>query len=548
MNTHKPSSSPKTNRKGKTLQNQGAHTKDHKNWSRRDFLTTSGLFAAGASFMLGNSSLKAFAPNPMLKALAALESNKTLVIVRLKGGNDGLNTIIPRDNDVYYNIRPNIAIQENELIPLSDEYGINASMASLMPHWNDGNMAVLQSVGYPDQDFSHFRSSDIWASASDTEEYLTTGWVGRYLDQEFPAYSIAPPNAPAGLQIGVRTNFLFKGADTSMALAISNPTEFYRIAQTGQLYDTSLLPENCYGNEATFMRDVANNSFRYSEAIKTAFDASSTDVDYPQEGQLPEQLQIVARLIKGRLGTKVYLVDIGGFDTHAEQRVDDLHEFLLGDVANSINAFIEDLKGETDAWENTLIMTISEFGRTVHENGSFGTDHGTSAPQFIFGANISGGLKGEHSDLNNLSDYGDMDYKMDFRAMYYSVLKDWFCMDNQLANAIMGRNFPVIEDLLPHCEPSKGSNDTAVLFGHNPHPSKPQQRLIKYAILKKGFVRLQLLDLAGNPKATLVNTTQNEGSYTFPFYPQEYHLKPGHYIYRLDTGGRTYSRRISLLF
>ena len=552
MNTHKPSSTSKStqrqNRKGKTLQNEQAHSCDHKNWSRRDFLTASGLFAAGASFMLGSSSLKAFAPNQMLKALGALESDKTLVIVRLKGGNDGLNTIIPRGNNFYYNIRPNIAIQENELTPLSDEYGINAAMNSLMSLWNDGNMAVLQSVGYPDQDFSHFRSSDIWASASDAEEYVTTGWIGRHLDQEYPAYSIAPPNAPAGLQIGVRTSSIFKGADTSMALAISNPTEFYRIAQTGQLYDTSLLPNNCYGQEATFMRDVANNSFRYSEAIKTAFDASTTDADYPQEGQLAEQMQIVARLIKGRLGTKVYLVDIGGFDTHAEQRVDDWHEYLLMDIADSVSAFIQDLKGETDAWENTLIMTISEFGRTFHENGSLGTDHGTAAPQFIFGANISGGLKGEHSRLDNIPEYGDMEYSTDFRAMYYSVLKDWFCMDSQVVDAIMGRNFPLIPDLLPHCDPPKGSNDTAVLFGHNPNPSKPQQRLIKYAILKKGFVRLQLLDLAGKPKATLINTTQAEGSYTFPFYPQEYHLKPGHYIYRLDTGGKTYSRRISLLF
>ncbi|MEZ4884782.1 MAG: DUF1501 domain-containing protein [Chitinophagales bacterium] len=549
MNTHKhPSSTSKStqNRKGKTLQNEKAHNCDHKNWSRRDFLTTSGLFAAGASFMLCNSSLKAFAPNSMLKALGALESDRTLVIVRLKGGNDGLNTIIPRGNDFYYNIRPNIAVPENELTPLSDGYGINAAMNSLMPLWNDGNMAVLQSVGYPDQDYSHFRSSDIWASASDTEQYLTTGWIGRHLDQEYPAYSIAPPDAPAGLQIGVRTNFMFKGADTSMALAISNPTEFYRIAQTGQLYDTSLLPNNCYGKEATFMRSVANSSFRYSEAIKTAFDASTTEVDYPQEGQLGEQLQIVARLIKGRLGTKVYLVDIDGFDTHAEQR--GYHEYLMTDIADSVSAFIQDLKGETDAWENTLIMTISEFGRTVHENGSLGTDHGTSAPQFIFGANINGGIKGEHASLDNIPQYGDMQHTTDFRAMYYSVLKDWFCMESQLADAIMGRNFPIISDLLPNCEPAKGSNDTAVLFGHNPNPSKPQQRLIKYAILKRGFVRLQLLDLAGKPKATLVNTTQTEGSYTFPFYPQEFHLKPGQYIYRLDTGGKTYSRRISLLF
>lgn len=331
-----------------------------------------------------------------------------------------------------------------------------------------------------------------------------------------------------------------------MALAISNPTEFYRIAQTGQLYDTSLLPNNCYGKEATFMRSVANSSFRYSEAIKTAFDASTTEVDYPQEGQLGEQLQIVARLIKGRLGTKVYLVDIDGFDTHAEQR--GYHEYLMTDIADSVSAFIQDLKGETDAWENTLIMTISEFGRTVHENGSLGTDHGTSAPQFIFGANINGGIKGEHASLDNIPQYGDMQHTTDFRAMYYSVLKDWFCMESQLADAIMGRNFPIISDLLPNCEPAKGSNDTAVLFGHNPNPSKPQQRLIKYAILKRGFVRLQLLDLAGKPKATLVNTTQTEGSYTFPFYPQEFHLKPGQYIYRLDTGGKTYSRRISLLF
>ena len=186
QNNYPSKSKAASNRKGKTLQNEKAHSGDHKKWSRRDFLTTSGLFAAGASFMLGNSSLKAFAPNNMLKALGALESDRTLVIVRLKGGNDGLNTIIPRGNSFYYNIRPTIAIQENELTPLSDEYGINSAMDSLMPLWNDGNMAVLQSVGYPNQDYSHFRSSDIWASASDTEDYVTTGWIGRHLDKEYP--------------------------------------------------------------------------------------------------------------------------------------------------------------------------------------------------------------------------------------------------------------------------------------------------------------------------------------------------------------------------
>ncbi|OWY20007.1 DUF1501 domain-containing protein [Sphingobacteriales bacterium UPWRP_1] len=530
-------------RRGTALEHGKEHTKDHARWSRRNFLLTTGLFTAGSAFMLGNTRLQALAKSPMFSAISAANNERILVIINLGGGNDGLNMVVPRFNDTYYNLRPTIAIQEGNMFALSPDFGMPNTMTSLQPLWNNGNMAVVHSVAYPAQDYSHFRSTDIWMSGSDSDQYLSTGWVGRFLDQQYPAFETAPANFPVGLQVGNQSSLIFSGGDTQMGLTINNATEFYQIAQTGQLFDVNSINTDCsYGQELLFMRQTANNTVRYAQAIKDAYDNASFFGAYPSNS-LAYQLALVARLIKGNLGTRVYMVEIGGFDTHANQN--NYHPGLMTQIATAVSAFYNDLT-LANRNQDVLTMTFSEFGRTSGENGSLGTDHGQAAPVMIFGGTVQGGLKGQFGEIATVS-YADQAFTTDFRSVYATILKDWFCLEPIVVNAIMGREFPLVPGLLPECTPSTGSNDLAVLLGHNPSLTEAGTILIKYAILQRGLVRLQVLNSAGQVKATLLNNTLDPNSYTFPFKASDFGLPPGNYIYRLETGGKRYSRQMRVM-
>jgi len=286
---------------------------------------------------------------------------------------------------------------------------------------------------------------------------------------------------------------------------------------------------------------VANSAFRYSEKIRDAFNASQTQADYP-DNRLARELAIVSRLIKGNLGTKVYMVTIGGFDTHADQA--DTHPELLQNIASSVSAFTQDLAGSGHD-ENVLAMTFSEFGRTIFENGSLGTDHGTGAPMMIFGKDIGQGFHGEAPDLINVDMYGDPDFNVDFRSAYATVLQNWMCVSPEVIDQVLGnQNFPIINGLLPESNPPVGSNNRAALLGHNPHPTLPNTIQIKYAMKERGNVRIQITNVAGQPLRTLVNEFQERGSYTLDFNPVTYFLSSGSYVYKLETGGSVFVRGI----
>ena len=529
-------------RTGRTLADKKAHVADHDVRGRRNFLKMTGMAAVGSSIMLNGLSVSAFTPSKLLENLTNTDcGDRVLVLVRLQGGNDGLNTIVQRDNDEYYNIRPNLAVTEGDMWNLSDEIGMPNVMQDLQPLWEGGHMKVIHNVGYPEANYSHFRSSDIWASASDSDEVDTTGWIGRYLDNEFPSFATAPPVIPPALQIGVQTNMVFRSMAGNMALAISNPAEFYQIAASGELYDTTQLNVSLPNeSELSFVRDVANSSFRYSETIRDAYNAGQNQVDYPNN-DLAEEMGIVARLIKGNLGTKVYMVTIGGFDTHANQNPD--HQELLYNLASSVSSFTADLEASGHA-ENVLVMSFSEFGRTIYENGSEGTDHGTGAPMLLFGKDIGSDFIGSPIDLLNSDEYGDPAHETDFRQAYATVLQDWLCADPDVVDMVLGNtDFPLINGLVPAGSPSIGSNNRAALLGHQPG-TEAGTIDIKYSMLVRGNVRLQILDNAGHPLRTLLNEFKEKNSYTLNFKPSDFFLPPGQYIYRLETGGRIYARGI----
>jgi uncharacterized protein (DUF1501 family) len=526
---------------GASLDQGKLHSKEHQTWDRRSFLKMTGLAALGSSVMLGSTPVQAFAPNALLNSLSLSDcGDRILVLVRLKGGNDGLNTLILRGNDEYYNIRPTIAVQEPNLWALNDDYGIANEMQSLQPFWEEGRMKVIQNVGYPAPNYSHFRSSDIWASASESNELVNTGWLGRWLEQDLPSFLTAPPVIPPALQIGIQANMIFRADVGNLALAISNPTEFYQIAQSGSLYDANGLGNTPREKELAFARQVANSAFRYSESIQTAYNASNNSISYPNN-YLAEQMAIVARMIKGNLGTKVYMVTIDGFDTHSQQL--NSHPLLLNWVAESISTFFADLDASGHS-QNVLALTFSEFGRTIFENGSQGTDHGTGAPMFMFGNGVGSEILGDPQNLTDLDPYGDPGFSVDFRSVYATIMKNWLCAPEEVTDHILGEELQIMDELLEESNPPIGSNDAAIILGHEPADEPGTAFDIKYSIKRRGNIRISLLNSSGQTVRIVYNAFAEAGSHTFTFRPNQFFVPPGEYFYRLEAGGRAYTRRI----
>ncbi|MCC6463340.1 MAG: DUF1501 domain-containing protein [Saprospiraceae bacterium] len=529
-------------RLGAALEHGDAHTREHRLWSRRDFLSASGLLGAG-SLLLGNIPIRSFQPTPLMASLATGGDNdRILVLIRLDGGNDGLNTVIERGNSHYYNLRPSLGIKDNQLWALSNEYGMPLETNALQPLWNNGMMKVIFNVGYPQPNYSHFRSTDIIVSASDSDEVKETGWLGRFVDHEYPAFLEAAPSIPPALQIGVQANLIFDSGQANMALAISSPQEFYQIAQTGQLYDTSQLGTTYREQELAFVRQTANAAFHYSKAIQDAYAGGKNEVTYPAH-DLAEQMAIIARLIKGNLGTRIFMVDLADFDTHVHQRAN--HLTLLNKVATAVKAFFDDLAfGNSGLEKKVLGMTFSEFGRSIYENGSAGTDHGAGTHTLLFGGDMGNGFMGQYQDLSNPDSVTDPVFSVDFRNIYATILQDWLGNPPELVSYILGKPFNPLNGLVPPVAPSLGDNNKCALLGHNPHPGIAGAYEIKFSVMQYGELRLQILDKAGHVLRTLIRSYMDKGSHTFLFNPAEWYLAPGIYQYRLMSGGQIFQREI----
>jgi len=323
---------------------------------RRDFLKNTVPAGVVIPSLVGGFSFKAFgAEDPIAQSLllpAAIENDHVLVIIQLNGGNDGLNMVIPLDNfSNYVNARSNIYIPEDKVLKLSGvtKAGLHPAMTGLQAMYDDGELNIVQSVGYPQPSFSHFRATDIWMSASDSNTVVNSGWAGRFLDAEFPNFPNGYPNAtmtdPLAIQIGSATSLTFQGPAVSMGMSISNTSSFYNLING--VRDTA--PNTPAGKELNFVRMVAQQTQQYASVIKDAAAKVPTQVTYPTSNSLADQLKIVARLIKGGLKTRVYMVNFGGFDTHAVQvnatdTTTGAHATLLGKVSDAIRAFQKDLK------------------------------------------------------------------------------------------------------------------------------------------------------------------------------------------------------------
>jgi uncharacterized protein (DUF1501 family) len=410
-----------------------------------------------APVFLGGFNLRAFAASPLVQAFnnSSTDGN-VLVLIQLAGGNDGLNMVIPVDYySQYINARKNIAIEENKILRLTgnDSTGLHPSMTGIQNLYNDGKISLVQGVSYPAPNFSHFKATDIWLTGEDSADNITTGWLGRYLEQQYPGYPDHYPNPqmpdPFAIQIGSVVSPALQGHSYPMGMAISNPESFYKMLEDHQDKNDDHFNTDRVADQLSYLRELSEKTDAYAGVIKQAAKKSknlSTKYDDKARNNLSEQLKIVARLISGGLKTKVYVVNIGGFDTHAGQTVNTdtskgKHAQLLENLSNSIAAFMDDLKlmGVDD---RVMGMTFSEFGRRIRSNASGGTDHGVAAPVIVFGKKVKGGQVG-HSPIipDNVTVNDNVAMQHDFRSLYASILKDWLGVDQNALSAILLHDF-----------------------------------------------------------------------------------------------------------
>ena len=400
---------------------------------RRTFLSTTAAAAVGTQ-VLGGIPLKAFSPGDLGERVQA-DDDRILIVIQMFGGNDGLNTIVPVDDPEYYKIRPSIAVPKIKAVNVLSNVYMHPSLDSKAPYnlkrmFEDGRLAIINGIGYENPNLSHFRSTDIWLSgfnSSDPEKRLADGWLGRYWSNKINGFPEVLPPDPIAVQIGGSLSMLLRSPKGDTGIALTDPQKFFELGQ-GLSPDMDPMPEDTrFGHEFNFVRLVAEQSDRYSTVVKDAFDKGSNQVTY-YANNFVKQMKLVARLISGGLKTKVYLVYMGGFDTHVQQQdenLNGLHPYLLEMLSTGLGTFMQDalIQGFAD---RVVGMTVSEFGRRPYENGSRGTDHGAASVQFVFGNGVRAGVYGEMPDLKNFDSNGDLRYQWDYRRVYADVLENWF--------------------------------------------------------------------------------------------------------------------------
>lgn len=393
------------------------------------------------SFLLGAASGLAvvgqtggFFERALAQTALGASDDRVLVVVNFQGGNDGLNAVVPFGMPAYYTYRPSLAIPQNDVLRINDAIGFNPGMKPLKAMYDKGHVAIVQGVGYPKPDFSHFRSTEIWQTAA-PENYVSTGWLGRYLDSaELPqenlfnavAISDVLPEALVADKIDVAAIAQLNGYGlTSDKKGGVGRDEFHSMVQ-----DTDVPFRSPYLAQVASIEDHAQRGAKELPQLIAGYKPAAT---YPMT-PFGRSLALAAQIIGTKLGTRVLFVQLGSFDTHTTQKA--TQDRLLADFAAGMSAFYDDLAAHGSD-KRVLTMTFSEFGRRVAENGSRGTDHGTAAPVFVMGGGVKGGIYGEHPSLDTL-DNGNVRFTTDFRSVYATVLEKWL---KRPSSAIVGTGF-----------------------------------------------------------------------------------------------------------
>ncbi len=519
---------------------------------RRQFLSHTIPAAVGLPALLNGFSFTAFggSHNELSRLLSGnTATDHVLVLVQLQGGNDGLNMVVPLDvYSSYYNARTNVAIPQSKVLRLSgtDKSGLHPAMTAMQNMYNEGKMNVIQSVGYDNPNFSHFQARDIWMSGDTTTlraNRVKSGWMGRYLQEEFVGYPDDFPNPgmpdPLAIQISNVPTLDVQGNIYSMGLSITDPEKVYTFQNPFQDYPLDASPAN---KELRYLRVITEKTKIYSDIIRNAYRSSATLGTYPTDNSLADQLKIVARLIKGGLKTRVYTVSIGGFDTHKRQvnasdTTTGLHAKLMQNVSTAISAFQSDIElMQLD--DRVMGMTFSEFGRRIKSNASLGTDHGAAAPVIMFGKHVKNGILGNSPDIpSDIQVVNNIPFQYDFRSVYASVLEQWFCVDQPLLQKVLLNNYqalPLIQGGpcgLPEDIPTSNDNSGKLILKMNPMPYSISAT-IQFSTTGGNTV-IQQIDSLGQVIKVLTNKDYAAGTYNIDVYDDG--LVPGVYFLRLQN-------------
>ncbi len=507
---------------------------------RRHFIRNV-AYGSAAGITLGGVPMNLLAANSPMARLAADSTNdKVLVFIQLHGGNDGLNTLIPISQyDDYYNLRPNIAIRHtgtrsylnvDETVDENAQVGLHPDMLAFKEMYDQEKVAIIQNVGYPDMNLSHFRGRDVVFMGGDegTNNQYNSGWMGRYLNNIYPGYPDAFPSEtmedPLGIELSGTLSLAFHRENgIPIGLNIGNPDQFYELISSVGVNPPIAIPESHAGDELRYIMEFEKKSNEYAGRLKEVYDAgSNSTVEYPESypyaspiraNGLSSQLRLIARLIEGGIKTKIFLCRIGGFDTHGEQ-VDEndpslgTHAALLYNMSGAVKAFYDDLN-QLGIDEKVLSLTFTEFGRRAKSNDSYGTDHGTATPVFVFGTQLNNGIYGVNPSLKpeDLNNY-NLVYNIDYRQIYTSIIQDWFEGDDQ---ALIETGFsdwvdtrlPIVDIGGTHAY-SPGKNPTSLQL--YPNPVKDMLH-IQYKLEFRGATSLHIIDGAGRR----LKSVQQEG-------------------------------------
>jgi len=531
-------------------------------------------YGSAAGLTLGGMPLNLLAGNPGIKQLAAQSTNdKVLVFIQLHGGNDGLNTLIPVSQyNEYYDLRPNIAIKHtgtrsyievDETVDEAARVGLHPDMLPIYEMYQEGKVAIIQNVGYPDMNLSHFRGRDVvFMGIDESGKYdYHSGWMGRYLDNIYPGYPDSYPSEamqdPIGIELSGTLSLAFHRENgIPIGLNIGSPDQFYQLISSVGVDPPIAFPGSHAGDELRYIMEFEKKSNEYAGRLKDVYNAASeSSVEYRHgypyaspgaANNLASQLKLIARLLAGGAKTKIFLCRIGGFDTHGEQ-VDKndpslgLHAELLYKMSTAVQDFYKDLEAR-GIDDRVLSLTFTEFGRRAYSNDSYGTDHGTATPVFVFGTQLNSGIFGlnpglKPEDLHN----GNLVYNIDYRQIYTSVIQDWFEGDNEALiqtgfSDWVNSKLPIVastgvSDYIP------GKNPTSL----NLYPNPASDRIyLQYSIGFRGTVTLHILDSSGRK---LKSQTENAsfGSNTLTWNVTD--LKAGIYVVQMIHQGKAvYSR------
>lgn len=543
---------------------------------RRGFLKKLPI-AAGSSFMLNNLPLSAFAKSaPMHRLAATSDNDKVLILIQLHGGNDGLNSVIPIEQYAdYYQLRPNLAIPDkgnrkyidlDGTLGVEDQVGLHPDLTHMKELYDQGKMNIVQNVAYENINGSHFRSRDIWYMGGDYNEYLPSGWMGRLLDHEYPGYPESYPNTempdPLGIEIGNGVSLAFhRNNGIPAAISIQNPDQFYDlITSVGGLPPESLTNTH-YGEELKWIMDMEEKSNQYAGRLKEVYEkgSNSQNVTYPElypfnapsgriKNRLAPQLKMIARLLSGGVKTKIFLARLGGFDTHAEQvepydATMGTHAALLYHISSAMKAFQDDLK-ELGIEDRVMTMTFSEFGRRAYSNGSYGSDHGTAAPMFVFGKMVKPGVTGTNPDLNNLNN-GNLIHQYDYRQVFTSAVVDWLQADSDAVNATMFSDWvdsrlPIVGNGITGTK-EEFLNERNFLEDCYPNPVL-NKTVFSFRTSSVGRVKLEVLDIQGKLVKTVINETKEAGLHHITTDLNA--LKTGTYLYRFKSGNLEKTKKL----